>query len=135
MKAKIISILVMTLLIATTVSPVLGLKVEKSSYNVECGVNLVYDPVSPSNVLGMYDTYNIYEGQYLKVTLTGYWNPPNPTKTICLWANAGTMPAGATLTPPCNCALGSVSSDFEWTPSVGQAGLLSFILVRLVLRL
>jgi len=121
MNKKIIGIFIAALLIAT-VSPVLGLKVEKSSYNVECGVNLVYDPVSPSNVLGMYDPYNIYEGQYLKVTLTGYWNPPNPTKTICLWANAGTMPAGATLTPPCNCALGSVSSDFEWTPSVGQAG-------------
>lgn len=121
MKEKIIGVFLAVLLIAT-VSPVLGIEIEKSSSNVEYDVNLVYDPVSPSSVLGMYDTYNIYEGQYLKVTLTGYWSPPNPTKTICLWADAGTMPAGATLTPPCNCAPGSVSSIFEWTPAVGQAG-------------
>jgi hypothetical protein len=120
MKEKIIGIILAALLIAT-VSPALGFKVEKSN-NVECDADLVFDPVEPNSILGPTDVYEIFEGQYLKVFLTGYWDPPNPTKIICLWADGATMPTGATLTPPCNCSPGSVTSVFEWTPTIGQAG-------------
>jgi hypothetical protein len=101
-----------------TFSTVLGINIEKSNFNVEYDTNLILHPTRSI----LYDTFEIYEGQYLKLTLTAYWDPPNPTKTICLWADNETMPSVATLTPPCNCSLGSVTSIFEWTPSIGQAG-------------
>ena len=136
MKKKLIGILICGLLIATTILPASGIA---KNYNIDdketffkdtissqlrtCNneLTLTIDPIDSTNNIA-FDTYDIYEGQYLKVTLTGYWSPPNPTKTICLWADASSMPTGATLTPPCNCALGQVSSVFEWTPAVGQAG-------------
>ena len=117
MKRKVIGIF-LTMLLIVTFSPVLGINIEKSISNVEYNTSIILNPTSSI----LYDTFEIYEGQYLKVTLTGYWDPPNPTKTICLWSDVGTMPAGATLTPPCNCSPGSVTGIFEWTPSIGQAG-------------
>jgi len=126
MKRKIIGILVMMLLITTTVLPVLGVSIDLNKKKTQPAnyyeLELEMDTNNPSNTVAISDTYEIYEGQYFKLTLTGRWNPPNPTKTICLWANAATIPAGATLTPPCNCAPGEVTSVFEWTPAVGQAG-------------
>ena len=59
----------------------------------------------------------------LILVITADWNPPNATKTICLWVDNTTMPTGATFTPHCNCALGEVTSIFEWTPAVGQTGI------------
>jgi len=117
MKRKVIGIF-LTMLLIVSFSPVLGINIEKSISNVEYNTSLILNPTSSI----LYDTFEIYEGQYLKVTLTGYWDPPNPTKTICLWSDNGTMPAGSTLTPPCNCSPGSVTSIFEWIPSIGQAG-------------
>lgn len=131
--SKITILLVITLLIATTISSVSGIKNNTnaeikqtnilklkvvSNYELKIGINPA-DSIKNTNIG---DSYEIYEGQYLKVTLTGYWDPPNPSKTICLWADTSTMPTGATLTPPCNCAPGSVTSVFEWTPAIGQAG-------------
>jgi len=108
----------LTMLLIVTFSPVLGSNIEKSNFSVEYNTNLIQD----LTISNFNDIFEIYEGQYLKITLTVYWDPPNFNKTICLWADNGTMPTGATLTPPCNCALGSVTSIFEWTPLIGQAG-------------
>ena len=126
MNKKIVGIFVMMLFFTATILPALVTSTE--TYKKQNGSNDSYvieieiDDKNTINTITLLDTYNIYEGQYFKLTLTGRWNPPNPTKTICLWADAGTMPTGATLTPPCNCAPGQVTSVFEWTPSVGQAG-------------
>jgi len=126
MNKKSIVILVMTLLIATAIIPTLGTCIELNNEKINSDnkyeIDIKINPVNPSQTISFLDTYEIYEGQYLKVTLTGRWNPPNPTKSICLWADVATMPAGSTLTPPCHCELGEVTSVFEWTPAVGQAG-------------
>ncbi|MEA2054804.1 MAG: hypothetical protein U9O96_06860 [Candidatus Thermoplasmatota archaeon] len=70
----------------------------------------------------MDDPYEIYEGQHLKITITGYWDPPQPERIICMWVNIETLPEGATFTPECHCDYGEVTSVFEWTPAIGQAG-------------
>jgi hypothetical protein len=117
MKMKMIGIF-LTMLLIVTFSPVLGINIEKTNFNVEYNTNLILNPTDSN----LYDIFEIYEGQYLKITLTVSWSPPNPTMTICLRADNGTTPAGSNLTPPCNCSPGSVTSIFEWTPSIGQAG-------------
>lgn len=132
MKRKGIVIGVLMLLIATTVFPVHGvinnanndeilITQQTCKPSVSQTVEIAIDP-SELSTNPLDDTFDIYEGQLFRLTITGYWNPPNATKQICLWANNTTIPPGATLTPECNCDDGQVTSIFEWIPAIGQAG-------------
>ncbi|MCJ7570944.1 MAG: hypothetical protein MUO82_03580 [Candidatus Thermoplasmatota archaeon] len=126
MSKKIVCILLLTLLIATNVLPVLGVNIDTDqkctqsaeSYKLEIEIDIN----NPNDIAAPVSIYEIYEGYPFNLFLTVSWKPPNATRTICLWADNTTMPAGATLTPPCHCSLGNVTSIFEWTPAVGQAG-------------
>jgi len=133
MTRKLIDIGVVLLLITTIVLPVSGIHKEPINYEMNLvnkavetrivqSVDIAISPTS-SHLSSFGRTYELYEGQYLRITLTGYWDdPPDPTKQICLWADNATIPPGATLTPECNCSNGQVTSVFEWIPSPGQAG-------------
>lgn len=144
MKKKIIGMLVCTLLIASAVLPVVGtmdigktkmvenrtsrennlVQDEMIEFNPtgEHELDLAIDPSDPSKANYINDPYEIYEGQHLVITITGYWDPPQPERIICMWVNIETLPEGATFTPECHCDYGSVTSVFEWTPAIGQAG-------------
>jgi hypothetical protein len=131
MMKKIVGIFICMLLIATIVLPVLGVNIgtdqkytqSAASYELEIEI----DTNNLNDIVALSGVFEIYEGQNFILVLTARWNPPNATKTICLWVDNTTMPAGATFTPPCNCALGEVTSIFEWTPAVGQAGIYEII--------
>ena len=130
MKTKILGILVCTLLIATSTVPVVGIELE-SNENLEMSrevasilteyLEFVINPegIETSNLLDSY--YEIYEGLHWRLTVTAYWDPPQPDKQICLWVDPETLPAGATF-PECVCDYGSVSGVLDWTPATGQAG-------------
>jgi hypothetical protein len=128
MNKKIIGIFLVMLLIATSVAPVLGIKTT-SSHNMIIEIesittdylDLVLDPEDPESLNMMDSYYEIYEGLYWKLTVTAYWNPPQPEKQICLWVDPDTLPAGATF-PECSCGYGTISGVLEWTPAPGQAG-------------
>lgn len=89
---------------------------------VEYEIRLPFTSSTPNNAGWFYDPYEIYEGQRLVITITGYWQPPQPERLICLWVKSDTLPEGATFTPECHCDYGEVSSVFDWTPAIGQAG-------------
>ena len=146
MSRKILGILVMTLLIATAVLPATGIvkeynEVEKESAVVEFesidldnleiaadpsdyiasdNLDVVIDASNSGEITCMNDAYHIYEGLNWKLYVTAYWDPPQG-RTICLWVDPATLPAGATF-DPCHCAIDVVTSTLEWTPSIGQAG-------------
>jgi hypothetical protein len=126
MMKKIVGIFVCMLFIATIVLPVLGVNIGTYQKYIQSGdfyeLEFEIDTDNPNDILGFSDIYEIYEGEYFAIGIGVRWFPPNVTRNICLWADNITMPAGARLTPPCNCGLGEVSSVFEWTPAVGQAG-------------
>ena len=83
-------------------------------------VSLDSSTLSISN--GGDQVYDIYEGLHWRLYVTAYWDPPQE-KSICLWVDPGTLPEGATVTPPeCSCAIDSVTVTLDWTPAVGQAG-------------
>ena len=132
MQRKLLGILAVTLLIATSVVPGLGIKTEsnknenkKMMIEIESittdNLELMLDPANsePLNIMDSY--YEIYEGLHWKLTVTAYWSPPQPEKPICLWVDPATLPAGATF-PECVCDYGTVSGVLDWTPAPGQAG-------------
>ena len=119
MKKKFFVILIMMLLIITAFHTTTGSKINTQKNTLEIKIEINQPNQEQIN---LNDPIEMYEGQHLQLTITGYWEPPNPTKTICLWADDTTMPEGATLTPPCHCEPGEVSSILEWTPALGQAG-------------
>ena len=127
MSKKVISIYLCMLLIATIVLPVYGMNIDIYQKHTECidyyNLEIEIDYNNLNNFIGPPAVYEIYVGQQLNIILTVNWNPPNATMPICLWAENYTMPAGSTLIPPCHCGLGEVTSIFEWTPAVGQAGI------------
>jgi len=140
MKKKIIVSLVMMLLIITTVLPAIGMieiyrletnQIESTfldnfeiafnqldytaSNDLEIAVHSSDDEITQTN-----EVYHIYEGLHWKLYVSAYWDPPQE-KNICLWADVESLPAGATF-DPCHCTIDQVTSTFDWTPAVGQAG-------------
>ena len=116
-----IAVLFTIMLLMVTSSSILGIGNEndqKSMNEIKYHVN----PLNPITGQTQNDPIEIYEGEYYQTWITVSWDPPDPQRPICLWANSNTLPDGATLTPECNCYYGQVSSLFEWTPSMGQAG-------------
>ena len=133
---KIFGILVVMLLIATGLPSVSGLETRMNKKDLEeystlrwdfeqtvvdkLDVSLDSSTLSISN--GGDQIYDIYEGLHWRLYVTAYWDPPQE-KSICLWVDPGTLPEGATVTPPeCSCAIDSVTVTLDWTPAVGQAG-------------
>ena len=139
MRKKVISIYLCMLLIATIVLPVYGMNIDIYQKHTECidyyNLDIEINYYNLNNFIDPSAVYEIYVGQQLNIILTVSWKPPNATMPICLWADNNTMPAGSTLIPPCHCGLGEVTSIFEWTPAVGQAGIynITFYLVKLFL--
>jgi hypothetical protein len=145
MKKKIIGIFVIILLIGAAIIPVVGIgktsnidkyepslnkptqinnklniRINSTENSISDNLNVAVDSSSSGEIACLNDGYEIYEGLNWKLYVTAYWDPPQE-KYICLWADTGTLPTGATF-DPCNCAIDSVTSTFEWTPSIGQAG-------------
>jgi len=131
MRKKIICILVMMLLIAT-VLPAVGTENKSNAHKNEIALiefsttvsnnlEVVIDSSNPGEASCLNDVFEIYEGLHWRLTVTVYWDPPDPEKQICLWVDYETLPAGATF-PECICDLGEVSGVLDWTPSIGQAG-------------
>jgi len=147
MKKRILCILVMTLLIASVVLSTSGVaikitteknksdvmeyesnsldtldfNIDPSDYTISDNIEVSIDSSDFEENTFSEDQYDIYEGLHWKLYVTVYWDPPQPEKSICLWVDESTMPEGATF-PECNCGYGEVTSTFEWTPAIGQAG-------------
>ncbi len=135
MKQKLlgIGILILMLLLASSALPASGMIKEPKYYEMQPSeqiieptishkLDIAINPITSSVTTSQGLTFFIYEGQKIKIWITGNYTPPNPTKQICLWADNTTIPSGATVTPECNCDYGNVTSLFEWPTSPGQAG-------------
>lgn len=80
-------------------------------------ITVIVHPYEPEP----YETYEIYVGEEWHLKVTAYWDPPQPEKPICLWAENWTLPEGASF-PECHCDYGEVTSDLYWTPALYQVG-------------
>lgn len=148
LKLKIVGIVVIILLITTLVVPVSGLmkeytidsnetpltlnysseninqfemQIKKTDYLFQDDIEIMINPSQINTLTTSNDPFHIYEGLQWKLHISTSWDPPQPEKQICLWANTMTLPMGA-IFPECQCDFGSVTSTLEWTPSIGQAG-------------
>lgn len=131
MKKKIICIFVITLLIAT-VLPTIAIDnpqndIINENQNIEFDsavadeIEVFIDSSNPDQITFDNDIYHIYEKLHWRLTVTVYWDPPQPDKLICIWVDTSTLPQGATF-PECTCDYGQVSAILDWTPQQGQAG-------------
>ena len=82
MNRKKISILLVMLLSISSVFPALGTKNISNFYNNNETIFYILDiPINsndPDKKVLSTDTYEVYEGQTLTVTLTVTWDPPQP---------------------------------------------------------
>ena len=140
MNRKIYGIFIMALFITTVIIPALEIKTDEND-SVHANVVLPSGEIKTDEVDSVLvnelnvpinsfditnndynsDPYEIYVGQHWQLTITVYWDPPDPYRPISLWVDYGTLPTGATF-PECVSGTGEVSGVLDWTPVAGQEG-------------